>query len=141
LAIEVLAYRGFATLPELIAASRDASPVVRAAALPALGLLRPPELGPAIEAARAHDEPALREAAWAAMAYSGHPHAADVLVAELSGPLVARAAVPLALVGDDRDAARLLEAMRAEPAPALVNAVGWAGSTEAIAPLMELLVH
>lgn len=141
LAIEVLAYRGLATVPELVAASQDASPAVAAVALPALAVPRPPELGAAIEAARAHDEPAMREAAWHAMALSGHPHASDALVSELTGPLAARAAVPLAIVGDDRDAERLLASMRASPSSAIVNAVGWAGAPDAVGPLIDLLGH
>jgi hypothetical protein len=141
LAIDVLSYRGLATVPELLAAAQDPSPLVAAAALPALGLHRPPELSPVLSVALAHAEPAVREAAWAAMAYSGHPLAAEVLASELQGPLAARAAIPLAIVGDDRDAARLLERMRSSLAPALIHAVGWAGAPEAVPALIELLEH
>jgi hypothetical protein len=144
LAVEVLAYRGLATLAELSAAALDASPTVAAAALPALGILakgRLPALDDAIERARAHDEPRLREAAWAAMTYENHPQVSDLLRAELDGPFAARAAVPLAIAGDERDAAFLLDRLRNGPTPSLVNAVGWAGTVEAIVPLMELLEH
>lgn len=141
LAVEVLAYRGHATMAELSFAARDPSPQVVAAALPALGLLRAPDLAAAIETARAHEEPALREAAWAALVLSGSPFASDVLAAELDGPLAARAAVPLAIVGDERDAARLVARMAQAPSPALVNAVGWAGAAEAVPALIDLLGH
>ena len=141
LAIAVLAYRGLATTAELAAAARDPSPQVVAAALPALGLLRAPGLGAAIEPARAHDEPSVREAAWAALMLGGSPFASDVLAAELDGPLAARAAVPLAIVGDERDAARLLERMSRSPSPGLVNAVGWAGAPGAVPALIDLLGH
>jgi HEAT repeat protein len=141
LAVDVLAYRGLCTTAELAAAARDAAPEVVAAALPALGLARAPELAAAIEPARAREEPALREAAWAALMLGGSPFAADVLAAELDGPLGPRAAVPLAIVGDERDAARLLERMVRAPTPGLVNAVGWAGAPEAVPALIDLLGH
>jgi hypothetical protein len=141
LAIEVLAYRGMATAAELSAASRDPSPAVAAAALPALGLMRAPELSEALEPARIHDDPALREAAWAALMLSGSPFAADALAAELDGKLAGHAALALALVGDERDAARLLDRMKAAPTPGLVNAVGWAGQPEAFDALVEVLDH
>ena len=141
LAVEVLAYRGLATVAELTGAARDPSPLVFAAALPALGLARAPELGALLEPARAHEEPALREAAWAALMLGGSPFTSDVLTTELDGPLAARAAVPLAIVGDERDAARLLERMQRAPSPGLVNAVGWAGAPEAVPSLIDLLGH
>ncbi len=144
LAVEVLAYRGLASIDELSAAARDASPTVAAAALPALGLLsgaRTEALDEAIERALAHDEPHFREAAWAAMTWVSHPRTGELLEGALDGPLAARAAIPLAIVGDDRDAARLLDRLRKSPSPSLVNAVGWAGTPEAIVPLIDLLGH
>ncbi|MFT3771309.1 MAG: hypothetical protein QM820_38325 [Minicystis sp.] len=141
LAVEVLAYRGLATAAELAAAARDPSPIVAAAALPALGLARAPELGAAIEPARAHDDPALREASWIAMLLGGSSYASDVLVTELDGPLASRAAVALAIVGDERDAARLLDRMKQAPTPGLVGAIGWAGAPEAVPALIDLLGH
>ena len=141
LAITVLAYRGMATLGELASAARDPSPAVAAAALPALALARGPDLAAAIEPARAHDDPALREAAWSALALSGSPYASDAIGAELDGPLCARAAVALAIVGDERDAARLLDRARSAPSPGLVNALGWAGAPEAVPLLVDLLRH
>ncbi len=141
LAIEVLAYRGWAKPEELLAAAKDPSPLVVAAALPALGILEPKMLDDVLEPARNAGDLSVREAAWAAMAFAGHTHAADVLAHELGGPREARAAVALAIVGDDRDADRLLARMRAEPSPSLVNAVGWAGLPESVEPLIELLTH
>lgn len=141
IAIAVLAYRGLATMTELAAAARDPSPTVAAAALPALALTRSTELGEAIEPARIHDDPALREAAWTALAFSGSPYAAELIARDLEGPFAARAAVPLAIVGDERDAARLLDLLQRAPTPALVNAVGWAGAPEAFDTLVGLLSH
>lgn len=141
LAVDVLAYRGLATLAELAAAARDPSPQVVAAALPALALTRSAEIATALEPARAHEDAAVREAAWAALLLSGSPFAPEILLAELDGPLAARAAVPLAIVGDERHAAHLRERLAAAPTPALVNAVGWAGAPEAFPTLLELLRH
>jgi hypothetical protein len=141
LAIEVLAYRGLATPAELTAAARDPSPAVAAAALPALGIALPAEASPAIERAVATGDPLLREASWLAMIFAAHPRASEALSAELAGPLASRAAVALAIAGDDRDAARLLAALRDAPTSALVGAVGWAGQPEAVPALMDLLGH
>ena len=141
IAVDVLAYRGLATVAELSLAARDPSPAVAAVALLALGIARPADLGDAIEPARSHDDPTLREAAWIALALSGSPHAPAAAKRELDGPLAARAAVALAIVGDDRDAAHLLEPLAAAPSPALVDALGWAGAPEAFGPLVDLLGH
>lgn len=141
LAIDVLAYRGLATPTELAAASNDPSPLVVAAALPALALALPEGAGTALEPAREHDDPALREAAWLAMLYSNHPHLTEVLTAELAGPRAHRAALPLAIAGNERDAAHLIDLLRASPTPSLVTAVGWAGSPDAVPLLIDLLGH
>ena len=141
IAIDVLAYRGLATGAELAAAAADASPLVAAAALPALALALPEGAGTAIEPAREHADPALREAAWLAMLYGNHPHVTDVLTAELTGPRAHRAALPLAIAGNDRDAAHLIAMLRQSPTPSLVTAVGWAGSPDAVPLLIDLLGH
>ncbi len=141
LAIDVLAYRGLATASELAAAAQDPSPRVAAAALPALALTQQESASAALERAREHADPALREAGWLAMLYDTPPHAAEVLAAELVGPLAHRAALPLAILGNERDAARLLEFLHASPTPSLVTAVGWAGSPEAVPLLIDLLQH
>ncbi len=141
IAIDVLAYRGLATVTELAAAASDPSPLVAAAALPALALALPEGAGTALEPAREHDDPLLREAAWLAMLYGNHPHVTEVLTAELDGPRAHRAALPLAITGNERDAARLIGLLRASPTPSLVTAVGWAGSPDAIPLLIDLLGH
>lgn len=141
LAVDVLAYRGLATNAELAAAASDPSPLVAAAALPALALALPDGAGTALEPAREHDDPLLREAAWLAMLYGNHPHLTEVLSAELGGPRAHRAALPLAITGNDRDAARLIDLLRASPTPSLVTAVGWAGSPDGVPLLIDLLGH
>jgi hypothetical protein len=141
LAVDVLAYRGLATDAELAAAANDPSPLVAAAALPALALALPEGAGTAIEPAREHDDPALREAAWLAMLYGNHPYVTEVLTAELGGPRAHRAALPLAIAGNERDAAHLIDMLRASPTPSLVTAVGWAGSPDAVPLLIDLLGH
>lgn len=140
-AIDVLAYRGLATSTELAQAVQDPSPLVAAAALPALALALPEGAGAAIEPARDHADPALREAAWLSMLYGNHPHVTEALTEALDGPLAHRAALPLAITGNERDAAHLLERLHASPTPSLVTAVGWAGSPEAVPLLIDLLSH
>jgi hypothetical protein len=141
IAVDVLAYRGLATVTELAAAASDPSPLVAAAALPALALALPEGAGTALEPARAHEDPVLREAAWLAMLYGNHPHVTEALTAELSGPRAHRAALPLAIAGNERDAAHLIDLLRAGPTPSLVTAVGWAGSPDAVPLLIDLLGH
>jgi hypothetical protein len=141
IAIDVLAYRGLATSTELAAAASDPSPLVAAAALPPLALALPDGAGTALEPARDHDDPLLREAAWLAMLYGNHPHLTEVLTAELDGPRAHRAALPLAIAGNERDAARLIDLLRASPTPSLVTAVGWAGSPDGVPLLIDLLGH
>jgi hypothetical protein len=141
LGVEVLAYRGWMNAEELAAAAMDESPAVAARALPELALTKHAALEEAIERALSCEEAVLREAGWAAMALSGHPRAAEVLRAELSGPRADRAAIALALVGGERDARALLERAHAEATPRVIEALGWAGSLEAVPHLIELLEH
>jgi hypothetical protein len=75
------------------------------------------------------------------MVLGDHPQATDALSAGLSGPHGARAAVLLAVAGDDRDAAALLDRLRSEPSPALASAVGWAGAPDGVPALIDLLAH
>lgn len=141
LAIHVLAYRGLAAPAELERAASDPSPLVVAAALPALSLARAPALADVLAPHVAHADAAVREAAWIALSLGGAARAPEVIAKELDGPLAARAAPALAIVGDDRDAAILLDRLRAAPSSALVNAVGWAGAPEAVPALLDLLDH
>lgn len=141
LAIDVLAYRGLATPAELVQGARDPAPSVAAAALPALALLMSPELHDVIDRALAADDPELCEAAWLAMVLGHHPRATSALSAGLSGHGGARAAVLLAIAGDERDAAALIERLRAAPSPALAGAVGWAGAPDGVPALLDLLDH
>lgn len=142
LAIDVLGYRGIVTSAELAAASADA-PEVIAAALPYLALTADTSLRTVIDAALAgaEEEPALREPTWLSMALSGHPRTRPVLEGALSGASGEAAALLLALSGDARDAATLLEAATASPKRPLITAVGWAGAASAIVPLLDFLEH
>jgi hypothetical protein len=139
LGVTVLVRRGLATVAELAAAAADPHPAIASTALPALALAAPGELAAVLDAALERPEPEVREAAWTAMALGGHPRAADVVARALGGPDEARAAVELALVGDDHDADRLLERARSAPTEALVTALGWAGASECVPTLIALL--
>jgi hypothetical protein len=137
LAIDVLGYRGLASEAELSAAAAG-EPLVAAAALPHLAVVRTPALRELVDAALGRDDPALHKAAWIAGAIGNHPRICETL----RGALANRdAALLLALTGDGRDASLLLERMRAEPTTALIDAVGWAGDAAAFAPLLTLLEH
>jgi hypothetical protein len=142
LAIDVLAFRRMATLEELAHAAVDA-PEVAAAALPYYALTKHPGVPGAIAAALAQEgaTPALREAAWLAMLYAGDHRATSTLVRELGGELGDRAGALLGIAGERRDATKLLDFLRQEPTRPRVTAVGWAGSTEAIPALLNLLDH
>jgi hypothetical protein len=140
MAIDVLGYRGMATIDELVKASTD-EPAEAAAALPHLAIAGHPSLRDAIDAALAADDPDLRAAAWLAMAYAGHEKAAIAIGDAIAGEQADDAVMALALVGDAGDAQRLLDLALASPTPWNVNAVGWAGAASAIVPLMTLLDH
>ncbi|MFT3770311.1 MAG: hypothetical protein QM820_33200 [Minicystis sp.] len=138
LAIDVLGYRGLATTAELAAASVDA-PVVAAKALVHFAATPSPELSAVLpEAARAEDA-ALREAARIAMAIAGHPHAEMTLGAALEGPDAGKAALLLALAGDETDARRVVQQALATPTKELLFAVGWTGDAWAITQLVDLI--
>jgi hypothetical protein len=140
LAIDVLGYRGMATLDELSRAAVDA-PEVAAAALPHYALTPHPGVRDAIEAALAGDSIPLRESAWRALSIHAARDAGTVLRGEMSGEHAERAAVPLAVVGDEKDAARLLELALAHKTRPFINAVGWAGAASAVVPLMAMLTQ
>lgn len=142
IAIDVLGYRRLATPRELAQAARDRDARVAQKALPHLAAMNPAEttreLEDAIETAIASDDVALREAGWAAMALSGHMHASTVLQTALSEEALRdRAAIPLAVVGDAHDAARLLELAKAAPTENVLLALGWAGAADAIPFLIQ----
>ncbi|WP_437593397.1 hypothetical protein [Sorangium sp. So ce1000] len=140
MAIDVLAYRGLATDDELVAAASDDAAPVAACALHHLGGAAGPRLPELIQRALAAGDPALREAAWAAMALSDHPHAPIALRGALDEAEVAdAAALLLALAGDEADA-RLLASRTAEaPRRGLIIALGWAGAAAAVPLLIDLL--
>ncbi len=137
--IDVLAYRGLATPEDLEAAIKDA-PIVAAAALPYAALATTPGAMTASANARAHDDKDLNRAGWLASALGDPSGTAMALRDQIDDPTHQRhRAHLLALVGDQNDAAKLLEAAKAAPSTALVDAVGWAGAVASIGPLIELV--
>jgi hypothetical protein len=140
LAIDVLGYRGIATVDELARAAVDA-PEVAAAALPYFALTPHPDVRNAIEAALASESVALRESAWRALSIASARDAGTVLRKATSGEDAERAALPLAIVGDEKDAAKLLELAQARKTRPFLDAVGWAGAASAVVPLMAMLTQ
>jgi hypothetical protein len=135
MAIEVLGYRGLASEDELIRAAAD-DPIVAAAALPHLAMLRSPALRDLVAEALTKDDGDLRHAAWLAQCVSGDQSVGHSLRDSLDAD--PRAMQLLALWGDDRDGQLLIDRMSA-PTPELVFAVGWTGHAGAIGPLIALL--
>ncbi|APR79221.1 Hypothetical protein A7982_04568 [Minicystis rosea] len=138
LAIDVLGYRGLATPAELVAAATDV-PLVAARALVHFATTPTPELAGILQEAARTEDPALREAAWIAMALSGHPHTEVTLSVALDGPEAGKAALVLALAGDDRSARLVCDRTFCAPTRELLFAVGWTGDAWAIAQLVDLL--
>lgn len=140
--IDVLGYRRVATAPELVGCANDSSPRVATKALPYLGSMNPKEhvaaMHEAIDTAMQAFDLDLRDAAWAAMSLSAHPHTATVLTSALSDEGFAdRAAIPLAIVADAQDAATLLRHAEAKPTELLLLALGWAGAADCIPFLIK----
>jgi hypothetical protein len=140
IAVEVLGYRGWLTddeLGELCEEEEDAR--VFALALPAIATARHAGLERALDRALAHEDSGVQAAALDAMAIAAHPQAAVAARAAAEGALGERALVRLAIVAGEEDARWLLERMRGASTPAAVEAVGWAGLSEAVPALIELL--
>lgn len=106
LAISVLAHQGLATSNDLVRASQDV-PQVAAQALPFCALSGHPSARHALDAALAHSDLALREAALTSALYAQHPRAQDLLRAELRGPSLGLAAHLLAVSASEREYAEL----------------------------------
>lgn len=138
IAIEALVHRRLATHEDIAQAAADAPEVARIG-LPLLALGRDPSARALVELALEDDDPAFGEAIWLAMAYSSHPRLKAVLYAALDGEQAATAARLLAIAGSTQDAGELLSRALATQTPELVDAVGWAGSSDAIPPLIDLL--
>ncbi|XXX81289.1 hypothetical protein WMF30_21245 [Sorangium sp. So ce134] len=140
MAIDVLAYRGLATEDELVAAASDEAAPVAARALHHLGCGPSQRLPELIQRALAAEDPALREAAWTAMALSDHPHASITLQSAMEAPEGGdAAALLLAIAGDEADARHLVARAFEAPRGGLVAAVGWTGAASAVPPLIDLL--
>lgn len=138
LAIDVLGYRGLATPAELDACSAD-HPKVAARSLLHHALAPTPSLASILEERVATDDDSLREAVWTAMALTDHPRTEPVLLEALEGPDAGKAALLLAIAGDDHLARRVVEHAIATPTRELIFAAGWTGDLWAVGPLIDLL--
>jgi hypothetical protein len=138
MAIDVLGYRGLAGEPELAAAAAD-EPMVAAAALPHLALVRRGAVDAVAEHWVRHEDLAVRRSAWLAMTLGGHPAAATTLWSELDGPNAREAGMLLAIGGDETVAQRLVERYRATTDVDFVGVLGWVGSGASIGALFRLL--
>ncbi len=140
-AIEVLIGRGLATPQQLVTAADDEDARVAGPALIRLACAGAahPDLAALVERARHADAPRLVHAGHVAATVALLPFAASALgeqVRESGDPDLTRW---LAIAGDEADAAWLLEQAMVAAEPAAVDAVGWAGSGAAVAPLIGLL--
>ena len=140
LAIDVLGYRGLATPAELDACSADV-PAVAARSILHHALTPTPALAGLLQERSVSDDAALREAVWTAMALTDHPHFELTLTHALEGPDAGKAALLLALAGDDQDARRVVDLALSTPTRELIFAAGWAGDPRAVGPLIDLLDH
>lgn len=138
MAIDVLGYRGMATPAELAAAAHDVPPVA-ARALVHLAMTPAPDLGALLQELGDTEDPELREAVWWTMALTGHPSTEATLSAALDGPEAGKAALILAIAGDDQDARRVTQRALAAPTRELLFAAGWTGDAWAIGQLIGLL--
>jgi hypothetical protein len=138
MAVDVLAYRGLAAPAELLAAARDV-PGVAARALVPLSLSPSPEVFALLDELASATDPALCEAWWWALALSGHPRAEMALTEALTGPDGGKAALIMAIAGDDRDARRVVQQALGAPSREMIFAVGWAGDPWAVGQLIDLL--
>ncbi|WP_437650252.1 hypothetical protein [Sorangium sp. So ce362] len=140
MAIDVLAYRGLATEDELVAAASDEAAPVAARALHHLACGPSQRLPELIQRAVAAEDPALREAAWTAMALSDHPHASITLRGALEGTEGGdAAALLLAIAGDEADARHLVARAFEAPRRGLIAAAGWTGAASAVPLLIDRL--
>ncbi len=139
LALDVLVYRGMASVQELLNGAADAAPRVAAIALVGLATEHPnhPELQGLLTTAA--DEPELKPAAWLAMALSRHSETVFHCQRGFDTELQEHAAMTLALVADEALAARLLNRCQSAPDIAVLNALGWIGSPKCVPQLIELL--
>ncbi len=139
--LDVLAHRGLASIEELLTCARDSAPSVAGVALTALATVAPshPELSPLLVQSLA--VPDLAPATWLAMALAGHPHGLSAPLKALSGPDAEQAALAVALTADHAAALQLTEHNQQTPSPGQTAAVGWAGASESVPPLIELLRH
>ncbi|WP_437320646.1 hypothetical protein [Sorangium sp. So ce385] len=140
MAIDVLGYRGLATEDELVAAASDEAAPVAARALYHLACGPSQRLPELIQRALAAEDPALREAAWTAMALSDHPHASIALRGAMEASEGGdAAALLLAIAGDEADARHLVARAFEAPREGLLAAVGWTGAASAVPLLIDLL--
>jgi hypothetical protein len=141
IAWDVLVYRHWATMDELVAALGDPSAKVVAHAIPELAILKYPYMDQVLDQAMNHADPVVKESAWTAMALSSHTWLVQTLEKELDGEMGDKAAQHLGVVCESRDAERLLEKAKAKPTEAMVFAVGWAGLGASIPWLIALLTN
>jgi hypothetical protein len=137
-AARVLCARNAAT-PEQLRACLADRPEVAAHALVPLMLAGDKAVDAHLHDALASADPALRHAGWIAMAIRSRRQAAERLRIELGGAHGDAAAALLAAVGNKGDARRLIDRATEHASPALLDAVGVAGSVDGVSVLLTLL--
>ncbi len=143
LGVEVLAHRESITDEELCEAAFDEPEVVKIA-LPLFALGAHPRRREALQrgqtlAEQLPLEAGLFRAVALSLSYANHPDTVRFVKARIPGPLAAIAAQILALSAGAADAEWLLAQIAEAPDPGLVQALGWAGPSEAIRVCLALL--
>jgi len=142
-AIRAMAARGPVDVALLVEAAESASPLVIAAALPALATARHPHaaelLAQVVVRERGSVDPRVALAVWEALALARDASAGAAPRAHLASELGDRASIALAIVASEDDAAALLATAISTPSPARLVALGWAGSLRAVPLLLASL--
>ena len=143
-ALTVLDFRGEARDADVLPRLHDEAPLVQIAAARAL---RQPAIDPQLCVALPelfdHADPAVAAAALHAASYKrlGRGHARAVALCERGEFDSGRAALMLALGGDERDAARFGDWLAGSAHPALLRATGYYGLTDTLPRLVQSLTH
>ena len=139
LAIDTLAHRGWATPEELALACEDDSELVVAPAILHAAFADIPTLGALIEQRAQAKTPELREALAWAMVIGSVSYPLDRLRDKLDGDMADQVLLPIAMAGDEPDAAKLVDHFTLKPTRQLASALGYAGHPRAIGALVDAL--
>lgn len=138
-AIDVLAHRRLATPEELTLACQDPAEEVVASAILYAAYADVPSLSALIEQHKAAKTNQLREALAWAMVIGSVSYPLDRLREQLNGDLPEHVMLPIAIAGEEADAATLVDRFTAKPTRPTALALGFAGHPRAIGALLVAL--